>query len=332
MASIRLEENMLEQPECSQVQSHVELPSQVSREQVLRHWIANKESVCPYAPGVAYVTYLPRIQHVDIEHVRFLAAELKAFYRARDEGQRVSRWILLPHAEWQGHGDGLEQATQLYWLLLAAYHYLNDDVGKVRQAMRRRLGGVASGARGEICNPIVGKFARHHGGSPHYKSLFCTALAPTYRSRQFYRWAPTSCLVLVYAQDLLAKKTAHPKTMHHISLDMMRGNFEEIFGAGLDISREQLALELPLWRELIQYALQMHGHPVECSQGGISTIAMNAFRSCSMDRLDALVWPHLDRLPVMLKIMQLKALRPAQILASHFSGTGLYVLPDYLSS
>lgn len=306
------------------------------REQKTRLWIANKESVCPYAMGLARFVHLPEITAISLDNVRYLAGELKSFYKDKQGAERVGRWILLPHREWTDHQDALAYSELMYWQLLAAYYYLNSDPRKMKQAMSRQFDGIALGDKGEICNPIVGKFARSNSTVPHFKSLFCTALGPTYRSKKFYRYMPSACIVMVYAQELMEKKDAHPKTMHHISLDMMLGNLAEVLGDDLAITRDELAKELPMWRVLIQNSLQLAGLAgAACTssvaQEGLSAQTMAKFRDCSSSLVDSLCYPRLAQLPVLQKIMSMKRVTPHQILKSHFSGAGLYTYPDYLT-
>tara|TARA_R110001592_G_scaffold103298_2_gene291135 strand:+ start:2452 stop:2727 length:276 start_codon:yes stop_codon:yes gene_type:complete len=70
---------------------------QMQKEFAIRAWISKKESVCPYAPGLARFIHLPEINSLSMEHVYYLAQELKSFYDAKENGKRVGRWMLLPH-------------------------------------------------------------------------------------------------------------------------------------------------------------------------------------------------------------------------------------------
>lgn len=305
------------------------------REQNIRHWIANKESVCPYAPGLARFVHLPKMTGISMDNVRYLSNELKAFYKDKQENERTGRWILLPHQEWANHMEALAYSERFYWQLLAAYFHLTDDPRRMKQALSGHYEGIARSDKNEICNPVIGKFPRTDASAPHFKSLFCTALGPVYRSKTFYRYAPSACMVLVYAQEFMEKKVHHPKTMHHISLDMVQSNLKEIFGDELTITRDELASELPLWRTLIQHALQLERKAAAtCSiscQFMLSSTTMTTFRHCAPTLVNSICLSHLPRLPVMQRIMWLKQVSPHQILNAHFAGTGLYVLPHYLN-
>lgn len=311
------------------------MTSFTEREQNIRLWIANKESVCPYAPGLARFVHLPEMTDASMDNVRYLSNELKAFYKDKQGDERVGRWILLPHQEWADHTHALVDSERLYWHLLAAYFHLTDDPRRMKQALARNYEGIAKSDKNEICNPLIGKFPRTNSSVPHFKSLFCAAHGPIYRSRTFYRWAPAACYALVYAQEFMEKKNNHQKTMHHISLDMVQGNLDEIFGEGLNITRDELAKELPHWRNLIQHAMRMDGKTTPtCSVTGqftLSSSIMSTFRRCPTALIDSLCLSQLSLLPVMQRIMRLKQAAPHQILYSHFAGTGLYVMPHYLN-
>lgn len=77
----------------------------IQKELDIRTWIARKESVCPYAPGLAKFVHLPEMNSLSMEHVYYLAQELKSFYDAKENGKRVGRWMLMPHTEWKSHEE-----------------------------------------------------------------------------------------------------------------------------------------------------------------------------------------------------------------------------------
>ena len=67
-------------------------PSPQQKEQNLRTWIARKESICPYAPGLAKFVYLPDLSKQSVEqNICYFAAELKAFYATEGAGKRVGQ-------------------------------------------------------------------------------------------------------------------------------------------------------------------------------------------------------------------------------------------------
>ena len=103
-------------------------PSPQEKEQNIRSWIARKESVCPYAPGLARFVYMPDLRkQSDEQNILYFASELNDFYAAKEGGKRVGRWMLLPHKEWTCHNEAHQESEYIFWLLNAAYYRLKRN-------------------------------------------------------------------------------------------------------------------------------------------------------------------------------------------------------------
>lgn len=97
-----------------------------SREQVIRNWISRRESIYPYAPSLARFFQLPDINSIQMQHIYYLAKELKSFYSAKENGKRIGRWILMPEKKWKTHEEEHTEAEKIFWFLNASYYYLNQ--------------------------------------------------------------------------------------------------------------------------------------------------------------------------------------------------------------
>lgn len=126
------------------------------KERNIRSWIARKESVCPYAPGLAKFVYMPDLQkQSDEQNILYFASELKNFYAAKEGGKRVGRWMLLPHKEWASHNEAHEESEYIFWLINAAYYRLKRNRKMEKLSLKRRLSGFNRGYKNEILNPII---------------------------------------------------------------------------------------------------------------------------------------------------------------------------------
>ncbi len=298
--------------------------NQEERELGLRAWIARREGVCPYAPGIARFTHLPAGLKLDHESVRYAASELGAFYKAKSKQGKVMRWMLIPAEEWVDHDTARQQTEMLYFLFVAAYFYIEGDKKRMKAALMGQIAGVDLGPNGEINNPVIGKLASAKKEALHPRSLFCTALAPTYSSNKFYRYAPHSLLVMVYANDFMAKKR-HVDVISRITHEMICSNLMELWGEDIDCSVEAIAAELPYWERLIEMAVRSIAL-AKVDAGSISQV-MNAFRRLDGRHVDALCQREISCLPVLASLCANTGQSFFVLLNSLFSGSGLYVLP-----
>lgn len=305
------------------------------REREIRGWISRKESVCPYAPGLARFVQLPEISSLSMQHVYYLAKELKAFYDAKENGTRVGRWMLMPAFEWTSHEQAHFEAEQVFWLLNAAYYYLKNDKDKVKSALDRNLPGYKRGYMGEILNPVIGKLPQQNAASVPAKSLFYTALSPLYKSKQFYRYSPRCIMPLVYANEFLDMKTKHPKVTEKVCFDIAKGGLYELFGDDLNLDLEAFRRELPLWGAIIDRVAEIFRASttgkcsLDASLKGCPATNLALFRLCKTSLVNQFYEKYADHLRVLNALIDQTRADPAQIIAASFSGTGLYTIPDY---
>ena len=307
----------------------VENPSEFARrESAVRSWIARNESVCPYAPGLVYFSYLPETERLDMQLVRFLVVELRKFYASKCDGERVGRWMILPYKEWTSHKQARKESEIIFWGLAAAYFYLRNDRRRVKLALSRSLPGYAFDETGDITNPVVGNFARAHKTKPHPKSLFCSALSPLYRSKEFYRYAPSSVMVMVYALEFFEEKEKNEKSVRKISLDMAYGNLCESLGASVNLDKQALKKELPAWEQVIAQSLSVSGTPIDNSTCFTSGV-LDKFRQIQPHIVEVCVSTQKHRLPILSELCRVSKISYHDLLSNHFSGAGLYTLPHY---
>ncbi len=295
------------------------------REARLRGWIARAESVCPYAPGLAHVTYLPPIDNLDQSLVHFLSGEMKAFYTAKENGKRVGRWLLLPHHEWNNHQHALKESETLFWGLNAAAANLRRDRKRVKQALARSLPGYQRQKNGNILNPIVGRLTTNSEGKPHPKSLFCSALSSHYQYEQYYRYAPTSVMVMIYAEEFQDHKERHTKAVSKINLEMIHSSLLEQLGTDLLCEKNELKGEIPRWEALISRILNLD------STDNASTclhVVCQRWRELPEGIIEHSVRQAAQQLPLLTRLCHDKAVTAKQVLQAYFTETGLYTLPN----
>lgn len=306
------------------------------REQAIRMWIARKESVCPYAPGLAHFVHLPEISSMRREHMLYFAEQLQIFYASKEQGKRVGRWMLLPHKEWSSHAEAHTEAERIFWVLNAAYFHLLNDEASVTQAMRCALPGYNRGYKGDILNPVVGHQPDPLGEAIPARSLFYSALSPLYRSKQFYRYSPASIIPLVYASEFQELKRKHAQVTQRVTFEMACGGLFELFGDDLPLDREAFQTELPLWGAMIDRIAEImraakQGKSSFCaSVKGCPASNLSYFRLCPPKLAQAFYDKYAHRLSTLRLIMQRGAASPKQIIGAAFAGSGLYTLPDYL--
>lgn len=323
--------NLLEFPK----QPVTPLVSTEQKEQDIRTWIANKESVCPYAPGLARFVHLPEIDGLKMSHVRYLAQELKAFYQDRVNGKRVGRWMLMPQEEWQTHEEAHEYSENVFWLLNAAYYHLMRDKKSVQAAMNRELPGFSRGIKGEILNPIVGKQPNPKANAVPGKSLFYSALSPLYKSKQFYRYSPHAILPLVYASEFHELKVKHPKVTETVTFEMAYGGLYESFSEELDLNLDVFRKELPLWGGIIDFTAEItrassKGVPLHSPESkGCPASNLSYFRLCNPNLVNAFYGKFEDKLPILKRLYLTTRVAPKDIICTAFAGSGLYTIPDY---
>lgn len=309
--------------------------SPAQRERAVRAWIARKESICPYAPGLARFIHLPEIKSLKMEHVHYLAHELKAFYDAKENGKRVGRWMLMPHSEWKSHEEAHIYSERLFWLLNAAYFYLLKDKKSVQAALKQELQGYDRGHKGEILNPVVGNLPSRDVDVVPAKSLFFSALSPLYKSKQFYRYCPYSIMPLVYASEFQELKVKNPKVTETVAFEMACSGLFELFGDELEFDLDAFRLELPVWGAIIDRTAEI----MRASCRGVSSHAQEAkgcpasnlsyFRVCSPQQVSDFYSKYIGNLTVLKSIVDRTNVNPKQIIGACFAGSGLYTIPDY---
>lgn len=306
-----------------------------TKEQNIRTWIARKESVCPYAPGLAQFVQLPEINAIDARHIEPLAHALQNFYDAKANGKRVGRWMLLPHREWTTHREAHEYSENLFWLLNAAYFDLCNDTRSRDLALKKRLKGYDRGHNQEILNPIVGKLPKRRQSIVPGKSLFYSALSPLYRSKQFYRYSPHALVPLVYASEFHELTLRHPKVTEKVTFEMAYGGLYESFGDALNIDIEQLRIELPTWGTIIDRtalafrASRQNISPFCASIRGCPATNLLTFRDSGPDLTATFFRKNHAQLPVLSSLVKQTGDTVKNIIAAAFAGSGLYVTPYY---
>jgi hypothetical protein len=305
------------------------------REQDIREWISRKESVCPYAPGLARFVQLPEITSPSMQHVYYLAKELKAFYDAKENGKRVGRWMLMPAFEWTSHEQAHFEAEQVFWLLNAAYYYLKNDKDKVKSALNMDLPGYSRGYMGEILNPVIGKLPQQNAALVPVKSLFYSALSPLYKSKQFYRYSPHCIMPLVYAEEFHKLKTKHPKVTENVCFEIAKSGLYELFGDDLNLDLEAFRRELPLWGAIIDRVAEIFRASAtgKCSHDealkGCPASNLALFRLCKTNLVNQFYEKYADYLVVLNSLIDQTRADPRKIIAASFAGSGLYTIPDY---
>ena len=324
----------------NEVGSNLTFTSESDKEQkelAIRTWISRKESVCPYAPGLAKFIHLPEINSLSMEHVYYLAQELKAFYDAKENGKRVGRWMLLPHTEWESHEEAHSYSERIFWLLNAAYYYLVRDKKSVQASIKKDLKGYNRGYRGEILNPIVGKLPKQNSNVMPAKSLFYSALSPLYKSKKFYRYSPHSLMPLVYVSEFEELRLKHPKVTETVTFEMAHGGLYEIFGDDLELDLEDFRQELPRWGAIIDRTAEI----MRASSKGISSHSpkvkgcpasnLSYFRLSPETLINKFYFKYADNLSILNKLVSHTKINPKQIISASFAGSGLYTIPDYPS-
>lgn len=309
-----------------------------TREHDLRAWIARKESICPYAPGLAKFVQLPEINDLSMDHVYYLANCLQEFYTAKVNGKRVGRWMLMPHTEWQSHEHAHTYSEQIFWLLNAAYFHLIRDKNSVNLALNRALPGYSRGYKGEILNPVIGHLPKANMNSTPARSLFYSALSPLYKSKKFYRYSPHCVIPLVYASEFKDLKEKHPSVTENVCFEMAYGGLFELFGDDLSIDLDSLRNELPVWGAIIDRIAEIFRGSVQgipsCSAEAKGCPASNLgiFRLSSDQIVNRFYKKHASNLPVLTDLVRQTKASPKQIIKASFAGSGLYTIPDYCES
>jgi hypothetical protein len=294
------------------------------REETIRTWLAKKESVCPYAPGLARFTYLPKIDTLNMEGVRYFANELSGFYKARKNNKRVGRWILLPHQNWTTHADAFEESERLFWLLNAAYYYHTKDKLNVKKALHRLIDGIEQDPHRGITNPIIGKLPCQNAKVIPPRTLFCTAMSPLYSSDKFYRYSPESVLFLIYLSEFKSKQVRHPDITKRIAIDMAFGSILEHFGDEFEPQKEKLEHELPIWGALIEQSVALyHGGDNICSPDR----AIQFFQRIPSSFITAVYQRFANKLTLLPELLNRSGRSPKTVLSVCFAGSGLYVTP-----
>mgnify|MGYP000603713281 CR=1 FL=1 len=313
--------------------SYIQSPQQ--KENDIRTWIAKKECVCPYAPGLARFVHLPEIESIKMEHVYYLAHELEAFYEAHENGKRVGRWMLMPHREWLSHDDAHTYSERIFWLLNAAYFHLLNDKKSVKAALRMDIEGYDRGFNGEILNPVVGQLPKKSAGVIPPKSLFFTALNPLYKSKEFYRYSPHALLPMVYATEFQALAEKHPNIISSVAFEMAHGGLYEHFGDDLELDLVAFKNELPLWGAIVERTARI----IRASSMRVPTDSPKAkgcpgsnltlFRQSSAKLVDSFYTKYSEDLKILKNIVRRTGVNPKQIIGASFAGSGLYTMPDY---
>ncbi|MCH2159236.1 MAG: hypothetical protein MK096_10715 [Oleiphilaceae bacterium] len=297
------------------------------KEHALRRWIANKETVCPYAPGEASYYHLPSSLTFDRQGAAYLAGILREFYSKTVEGKPIERLILIPAHDWSNHDDARDYATKAFWCLSMAYHLQTNGGKRQAASMFLKLKNYISSNQEEgIANPVIGKLQNDRTKAPHSKSLFCTAFNPLCYSKSFYRYAPHSTLVLVNARALYLKRSQSHKAMQKISTKVIYGNLLEAMRGELCVDYKDVEREAGLWEQLLfqLYVLNQAGWeklpPPQLPE------TLESFDSL---QVDAKFTRNIKLLPVMSYLMRMTHCAPREILRSAFRPNGLYATPLY---
>ncbi len=307
----------------------------MKKEMEVRAWIARKESVCPYAPGLARFVHLPEITSIKMEHVYYLAHELKAFYDDKVDGTRVGRWMLMPHTEWQSHDEAHTYGERIFWLLNAAYYHLMHDKKAVQMALKRQLPGFERAHHGDIINSIVGKQPNPNANCIPAKSLFFSALSPLYKSKKFYRYCPHSVMPMVYVSEFQDTKLRHPKVTEKVTFDMAVSGLREILGDTIELDLAEFKNELPHWGAIIDRTAAI----IRSQEKGVSSRSPEAqgcpatnlsyFRVCNPQLVETFFIRHREKLPTLSRFVELSKFDPKDLIKAAFAGSGLYVMPNY---
>lgn len=310
----------------------------MQKELAIRTWISNKESVCPYAPGLARFIHLPEINSLSMAHVYYLAQELKSFYDAKENGKRVGRWMLLPHTEWESHEEAHSYSERIFWLLNAAYYHLVRDKKSVQASLKQELTGYNRGYKGEILNPIVGKLPKPNANVVPAKSLFYSALSPLYKSKRFYRYSPHSLMPLVYVSEFEELRIKHSKVTETVTFEMAHGGLFEIFGDDLELDLDDFRKELPVWGAIIDRTAEI----LRASSKGVSSLSaevkgcpasnLSYFRLSPESLTNQFYSKYVDSLSILNRLVRQTSVNPKQIICASFAGSGLYTIPDYPST
>lgn len=309
--------------------------SPTEKEKAVRTWISQKESVCPYAPGLARFIHLPKIDALSMEHVYYLAQELQAFYDAKEKGKRVGRWMLMPCEEWTSHKEAHHYSERLFWLLNAAYYHLKKDKKSVRASLNQKLEGYNRGYKGDILNPIIGKLPDPKSDTVPPKSLFYSALSPLYNSKRFYRYSPHSLIPLVYASEFHELKLKHPSVTEKVAFEMAYGGLFEVFGDDLELDLTQFRKELPAWDSIIDRVAEI----MRAASMGLSSRSrevkgcpesnLSYFRLSNPKLVDAFFNKYGCKLNILDKLVHETGVEPKEIISACFAGSGLYTVPNY---
>lgn len=308
------------------------------KEMEIRAWIARKESVCPYAPGLARFIHLPKIDSMKMDHVYYLARELKAFYEDKVNGNRVGRWMLMPHSEWQSHDEARCYSERIFWLLNAAYYHLMRDKKSVQAAIKKELPGFERGHKGDIINSIIGKQPNPNANIVPAKSLFFSALSSLYRSKKFFRYCPYSVMPLVYASEFQELKTKHTQVTENVTFDMATRGLHEILGDNIELDLADFKQELPHWGAIVDRTaavLRAHEHGISSKSHearGCPGSNLSLFRLSPPELVEAFFVKHTALLPILSDLVESSGVPPKDIIMGVFPGSGLYVLPDYPQS
>lgn len=300
-----------------------------NRELMLRIWIANRESVCPYAPGVARYVHLPESFDTEREWATHLGSILKEFYAARVDGKRLERLILLPPTDWLSHEEALSYSRKAFWRISAGYYMQSMNGRKFAlKALEESLDGIATCSEQGIRNPIIGRLSDQGKAIPHFKSMFLSAFSPVYANQGFFRYAPASALVLVNSKALFEKRRKHPKVITQIDEDMLFGNLLEATKGQIELEKKELVAESKVW-ETVLFNLYRSETPnwmslaepeISTTVGSLNTFNLNE----AFSRLQF-------RLPVMTRICRSFGVSPCSVLKASYLHAGLYVAPFYLS-
>ncbi len=310
-------------------------PRSKQKEMDIRNWIAKKESVCPYAPGLARFVHMPAIEAIKMEHVYYFAQELKAFYDDKINGKRVGRWMLMPHEEWESHEAAHTYSERIFWLLNAAYYHLMRDKKSLNLALNQALPGFDRGFKSDIMNPIIGKQPKRNADTVPAKSLFYSALSPLYKSKKFYRYSPHALIPLVYASEFEALSVKHPKVTENVTFTMAACGLREILGDELELDLTDFRKELPHWGAIVDRSAAI----MRAQANGLSSKSpevmgcpasnLSYFRLCNPKLIDAFYQRHQSILPTLSRLVDISGVRPKDLIKAAFAGSGLYVVPEY---
>lgn len=308
---------------------------QRQKEHDIRTWISRKESVCPYAPGLARFVHLPEINSLSMNHVYYLATELQAFYAAKENGKRVGRWMLMPPHEWTSHIDAHTYSERLFWLLNAAHYHLINHKKLVTASLEKSLKGYKRGYQGEILNPIIGKLPNPSKSLIPPKSLFYSALSPLYKSKRFYRYSPHALMPLVYVSEFEELRLKHTSVTETVTFEMAHGGLYEVFGDDLHIDLDEFRKELPIWGAIIDRIAEI----MRAQSKGISSASPEAkgcpgsnlsyFRVCPPQLVNKLCTKYQETLTILKTLSHQNNTTPKHVINASFAGSGLYTIPDY---